>query len=377
MPLARFSCPLVVAIPVRNEAERIGPCLRALAAQQQACLTHVVLLLNNCTDDTAHCVQDLAAQLPFGVSIATRFYPPAVAHAGTARREAMEIAAELAGPDGVLLTTDADAVPATDWLSNTLAALVRGADAVCGRALIDPVDALLIPAHLHRDDAAEIAYATLLDHIHDLVDPDPHDPWPRHTEHSGASIAVRASAWQRAGGIPALSLGEDRAFLAALRRVDAIIRHAPDVTVTVSGRTAGRARGGMADTMARRLIRQDEMLDDSLEPAMHCLRRAQARAALRRLRIRPRTGDERMIAEKQLADYLHVGVQDVAHMAKERFFGMAWEKLEIASPMLVHVPVKRADLPIQHRMAERIVCGLLSPAPSSSLIPTASSPTGR
>ncbi|ATU73021.1 glycosyl transferase family 2 [Gluconacetobacter sp. SXCC-1] len=361
MPPVRFTAPTpVVAIPVRNEAERIAACLHALAGQQGARLAHAVLLLNNCTDATRDMLPALAPHLPFVVHGVERTYPAPLAHAGTARCEAMEIAASLAGPDGVILTTDADGTVAPDWLANTLAAFEEGADAVCGRALINPADAALIPMHLHEDDRMETGYGMLLDRIHDLVDPDPHDPWPRHAEHSGASIAVSVVMWRRAGGLPPLPLGEDRAFLKAVRRVDGVIRHAPDVLVTVSGRTLGRARGGMADTMARRLLRQDDLLDESLEPALTCLRRARARAALRRLRALPRMSGQWGVEMCGLAYQLDLPPAEVERMARAHFLGVAWDSLEQASPALVRVPVRRAELATHHRQARRVVRQLLA-----------------
>jgi hypothetical protein len=159
--------------------------------------------------------------------------------------------------------------------------LRRGADAIAGRIEIDPVEAVLIPSRLHEDDARECAYADLLDQIDAAINPELSDPLPRHTEHSGASIAVTLSTYRRAGGIPPLALGEDRAFFAALRRIDARIRHAPEVRVMVSGRTMGRAAGGMADTIRRRMINPDETLDDRLEPALDALRRAELRRLTR------------------------------------------------------------------------------------------------
>ncbi|CAM2812262.1 glycosyl transferase [Komagataeibacter xylinus] len=351
--------PLVAAIPVRNEAERIGPCLLALARQHAARLSHVVLLLNNCTDATLPIVKALGSRLPFGLHVVERTYPPAIAHAGTARRAAMARAAELAGPKGIVLTTDADALVAPDWLAQTLAAFAQGADAICGRALIDPVEAARLPACLHDDDRAETAYATMLDRIHDLADPDPHDPWPRHVEHSGASIAVRVGLYHRAGGIPAVPLGEDREFLAALRRVDAAIRHAPDVWVSVSGRIAGRARGGMADTMARRMIRQDEMLDESLEPAVSCLHRAQARAALRPLWGNAMRHGSWQARAETLAGQLMLPSATLIETYAEPFFGVAWDRIEAASPLLRRRPVRRAGLAAEHQQAARIVQRLL------------------
>ena len=80
--------------------------------------------------------------------------------------------------------------------------------------------------------------------------------------------------------MPPIPLGEDRAFFAALRRIDARIRHAPEVRVTVSARTNGRATGGMADTIRRRLEKPDEMLDENLEPAVNATRRAELRGLI-------------------------------------------------------------------------------------------------
>ncbi len=350
-----LACPLVVAIPARDEADRIVACLQALGAQEQATLDHVVLLLNNCTDDTAARAREVAPQLPFELCCVERLYPRAFAHAGTARREAMEIAARLAGPDGILFTSDADGVARPDWLAANLRALAQGADVVCGRAEIDPVEALAIPAHLHRDDDAEVAYATLLDRIHHLVDPDPADPWPRHVEHSGASIAVTAAASALVGGVPALPSGEDRGFLHALRRADRRIRHAPDVVVTVSGRSVGRAPGGMAETIARRVLRQDEMLDDSLEPAGDCLRRAEARAALRVLRDARLAGLPDAAALSAYAVRISLPPDLVGRWLEEPCFGTAWARVEAESVSLRRHPVRRAELARHHDEAARII----------------------
>ena len=346
--------PLVVAIPVRNEEERIAACLQALGAQEAASFDHVVLLLNNCTDDTAARARDAARSLPFELCCVERLYPRAFAHAGTARREAITVAAGLAGPDGILFTTDADGAARPDWLAANLRALAQGADVVCGRAEIDPVEALAIPSQLHRDDDAEVAYATLLDRIHHLADPDPADPWPRHVEHSGASIAVTAAACALVGGVPALPSGEDRGFLHALRRVDRRIRHAPDAVVTVSGRTVGRASGGMAETIARRMLRQDEMLDDSLEPAGNCLRRAEARAALRVLWAAP-AGPPDAAALSAYAGEVSLPPDLLRRWLEEPFFGTAWARVEAESVSLRRDPVRRAELARHHDAAARIV----------------------
>ncbi len=338
------------AIPVRNEAADIIPCLRALAAQGGPPLDGTVLCLNNCADDTAALVRQAAPTLPFALHVLDVELTPELACAGVARRMAMDRAAELAGEGGVVLTTDADGRAAPGWLAANLAALRRGADAVAGQADIDPVGAALIPQYLHDIDARECAYAALLDEIVALVDPDPADPWPRHDEHSGASIAVTTAAYRRAGGMPPSPIGEDRAFFAALRRVDARIRHERAARVVVSARTIGRAPGGMADTIRRRMQVVDSCIDDRLEPALAALHRAALRARLRNLwRGEPGT-------PARLARALRMPIANLlrAPCFAEGCFGETWAKIEAASPALAPRRVALADLAQETARALRV-----------------------
>ncbi len=343
---------IVVAVPIRNEEERIGDCLLALALQEGPTRHAIVAFLNNCTDDTAAIIRGLRPSLPCSVHVIERDFPTGLDNAGNARRAAMEHAAGLLGPHGILMTTDADARVSPDWIGANLAALDAGADVVCGRAIIDPLEATLIPDALHADDALECAYADLLDEIHAVLDPDPADPWPRHSEHSGASIAVTKTMFERAGGVPAVPLGEDRALLAALRRVDARIRHAPEVSVVVSGRTIGRAAGGMADTMRRRMIAQDPLIDDRLEPAATCATRAWARGTARRAW----TGIEESAALiGQLAADLRLDPSALAGWMTLRHFGAVWDLIEQQSSVLAREPVTRLRLSAEMAHARRIL----------------------
>ena len=61
----------------------------------------------------------------------------------------------------------------------------------------------------------------LLDDLAGMLNPETHNPPPRHTEASGASLAVSVEAFRRVGGIPAIPSGEDRAFVRALWMIDA------------------------------------------------------------------------------------------------------------------------------------------------------------
>ncbi len=337
---------LVVALPVKDEAERLSASLHALTNQDGMNALSVLVLVNNSTDDSAAIARSFSATAKIPVLVEDVVLREPDASAGGARRLAVHMAAELAGDDGIILTTDADGRVAPDWLRANLRALRAGADAVAGRAVIDPADMI-------ESDARECQYAALLDEISAAFDPDPADPWPRHDQHSGASIAVTVDAFHRAGGIPRVEMGEDRAFFRNLRRIDARIRHDPDVQVVVSGRTEGRARGGMADTLRRRLACPDMFLDDRLETAQ---------VAALRARLRRKT---RLLWADDAADYWAVlalardlGLPSIFVREKLgcRRFGTSWDELETASPVLRRHPVPVAAVSSEIAIA----CSILS-----------------
>ena len=263
----------------------------------------------------------------------------------------MEHAAAHVGEGGILLTTDADAVVPADWVERNVTTLLDGADLVCGRAIIDPVEAALIPKHLHDDDAMECRLSALLDELAWIIDPSEADPWPRHVEASGASLGTWVSAWRRVGGVPPAEIGEDRAFVAALQRVDAWIRHDPAIAVTVSGRSVGRAAGGMADAIRRRMVRQDEFVDDTLEPPANAFRRLTLRARTRSIWERPRP-------DLLLAADLGIEPGLLDHALLRPFFGAAWADIEAQSTLGARRRVRFADLPREIAAAEALLSRL-------------------
>jgi GT2 family glycosyltransferase len=342
----------VVAIPVKNEARHILPCLEALAAQSTPQAFEVVLLLNDCTDGTADIARHASARLPFRLNLDECNLPPARASAGLARRIAMQRAAERVGPRGVLLTTDADSRVAPDWVANNLTAIAEGADAVAGLAEMDAQDAARLPRELIEAEDRVQLLATMLDEIASRLDPDKADPWPRHVQHSGASIAVTADMFRMAGGIPDVPVGEDRAFFRALERVDARIRHCPQTRVVVSGRLHGRAAGGMADTMRRRMCRPDAWLDDCLEPAADTARRVLLRRTARAHWIKCSDRIE------ELARSLGLYPAVVAQCLLAPTFGAAWQTLEEHSPVLRRRLIPAADLEAEIRNAADVLHAL-------------------
>ena len=344
--------PTVVAVPVCNEEERIAACIAAISEQEDVRADDIVLLVNNTSDRTVAVAQNVRLHGSTRLHILERGLPPEAAGAGHARRLAMREAAGLAGPSGILLTTDADSRPDPDWLASNLAEIAQGVDAVAGWVDLDPAEWSAIPLTLHEADARECAYDSLCDEIEAHLDPDPWDPLPRHTQNSGASIAVTVAAYRRAGGIPAAVVGEDRAFLAALRRIDARIRHSPACHVVVSGRTEGRAAGGMADTIRRRLRTPDLLIDERLEPASDCARRADLRRRFRGYYSDPTS------SSTEVASLLALDEGLLRQASEQLTFGTAWTDVEEMSPRLRRRRVAVADLAAEMAHASEI-CALL------------------
>lgn len=285
------NCPAMVAIPARNEAVRIRRCLSALAVQRDRLgaaiepgAFAVLLLVNNSTDRTADAAREAAVELPYPLEIQV----VSLTHdatAGGARRRAMEEAAVRLrdrGNGGVLLTTDADSVVSSFWFAANLAHLEAGADCVAGYIDADPVEIVSHGTAFLARGRREDTYLRLVAEIYALCDPRPHDPWPNHRVSSGASLAVKLSAYDAIGGMPGRALGEDGAFTALLDENGFNVRHALDVTVVTSCRLDGRATGGAADTMRYRRDVPDAPCDGDLESATATLRRAVFRGTLRR-----------------------------------------------------------------------------------------------
>lgn len=251
----------------------------------------VILLANGCIDGTAAVARAAGAaarrRVPgFRLHVVETALPPEAAHSGGARRVAMELArirlASLGAlPDGrprVLATTDADTEVAPDWLAAMLAELARGADAVGGRVVARDLARLPRAARaLYLLDAGYHHLAVAMDA---LLDPEPHDPWPRHPQHFGASLAVTLDAYGAVGGLPAAPALEDVRFVERLVRAGYQLRHSPAVRARTSARPDGRAGDGLARQIARWVAAGDGRW--AVDSAAVVEGWARTRAALRR-----------------------------------------------------------------------------------------------
>lgn len=255
LPPPETACMLSIAIPVCNESEKIEACLRAFTRQVELSGRpvafagfEVLVFANNCIDDTVRRIQWFRDRHPY-LQLHLVDTARLEAHSGniaTARRAVMDAAARrMAERQGLIATTDGDTVAGNAWIAQTRYEL-RHRHAVGGRVI--PVLDSQMPRAFSQGCALQLEhrYRYALVRLEALIDPLEHDPWPRHGNHQGASLALRAGVYQAVGGIPDCTTREDFALYQALVRHDFRFRHSLRVRVATSARRIGRAANGFA-----------------------------------------------------------------------------------------------------------------------------------
>ena len=117
----------------------------------------------------------------------------------------------------------------------------------------------------------------------------------------------------------------------------------------MSGRTIGRAAGGMAETIRRRLSAPDAFLDDRLEPAADCARRARCRAMFRVAYM----GQSAMLPE--LSELTGLAIPTLRPLMTSSYFGTAWEAVEASAPLLKRKRVSVQALKVEMASARSIL----------------------
>ena len=252
----------IVALPARNEAERLPAALLALdrAAARTEGRVCVLVFANGCADETGPLARRLAPALPdIDLMVVEDVLPEAECHAGGARRASVEAArrAFLAGPQDLLFTTDADAQLAPEGLRVARGAFERGADLVLARidCVADPFDpapeaavAWGTPGVLWRHKVRTLAEAVRTGRV-----PCP----PLHDDYGGAGIAIRFAAYDALGGFASVPSNEDKRLVLAADRAGFEVDRACGFAVSVYTRMTGRAVGGMATALAQNALRAE------------------------------------------------------------------------------------------------------------------------
>jgi len=255
-PLA--TCEFCIVVPARNECVRIEKCLSALVRQIDPdgrpidpAKYEVLVLANNCQDKTAVRARAFAGRHPhLALHVVEIDFPPERSYVGCARKLIMDEACRrlflLGRPDGLIVSTDADSFVDPGWIAGIMREVDAGADAVGGRIVADRGERLLLHPAAELTYLRQVAYDFLIAELEDLIDPDPFDPFPRHGNHIGASLAVTAGLYAQIGGLPDVLEDEDKALYKAILRSGARFRHSLAVRVTTSARLDGRVEHGFS-----------------------------------------------------------------------------------------------------------------------------------
>jgi cellulose synthase/poly-beta-1,6-N-acetylglucosamine synthase-like glycosyltransferase len=353
--------PLIcVAIPVCDEIERVGRCVEALSEQRDSSglllgrgQVRVVLMANGCTDGTYEFLLRNLESFRIAVTAYHVRLPETRRNAGFARRMANHAAIELLhAKSGLLFMTDADSVAPPQWIASYWEMLRGGYDAIAGQVDLNPDDSNELLPLLHDRGTLEEQYTLLLDQLDSIVDPIPHDPWPRHYNASGANIAVRLDALRGICDFPIVPCGEDRLLIKMLEAQGRRVRHDCTTRVLTSGRLFGRAPGGMADTLRRRLKVPLTPCDARLEAAQAAYQRALLRKRLREAWINRDlwpSAAELWVRHLKIEDQLAIQAGGYSH------FDDIWQKLEWMAPQLKRVPILPSQLPTEIRNAQQII----------------------
>lgn len=222
---------VVVAVPVRDEEELLGPCLTAIGhavehlGDAAPTMRHVVVVaLDECTDGSAavaarHSVTTVAA--PGG-------------GVGRARDAAIRTGLAAAVSEGADLSrtwvacTDADSRVPRHWLTAQLAFAGSGLDLVVGTVEPDAgADPLVLQAWRERHTLAE-----------------------DHQQVHGANLGIRGSTYVQVGGFAPLRTQEDVDLVARVRAAGHPWVATDRTRVLTSAREHNRVDGGFAAYLA-------------------------------------------------------------------------------------------------------------------------------
>jgi glycosyltransferase involved in cell wall biosynthesis len=250
-----------VTVPARDEEELLPSALRALAEQKTITgdpLDHeryeVILLINNTRDRSRQVAEKFQRLYPtFRLHVVEKHFDKSRSHNGYVRRLLMDEACRRLemreGAHTAILSTDADSQVASNWISRNQEELANGAEAVGGRVIILPCEEALLDPATRAIQRYNHLYWRLVTWMEHCFDPEPHDPWPRHHQHFGASLALTPRTYRLIGRMPPRRYFEDIALYQALIQHDVRLRHSNRVRVFTSARLTGRARFGLSSEL--------------------------------------------------------------------------------------------------------------------------------
>ena len=345
---------LSIILPVKDEAECIVETLTALKDQidpegkeLDKSIYEVLVLVNNCSDNSYELCLHFQEQCPqFRLHICPITIPQDQAHIGTVRKLLMDEACSrlmsLGNGKGIIVSTDGDSQVDAQWIYHILHEMDKGVDVVSGRII--PRDIPLASKWPHLRD---VNYRFLVSRLEALIDPCPADPWPRHFQCYGPSIAVTCEMYNKVGGIKAIPFLEDEEFRKALKRVDAKIRKSPKVKIYTSSRLVGRVAFGFSVQLNQWQQMQSEGLEQFVEDFDSTFLKFKNKRLLRSLWVAFQEGDFEQEKIHIIANSLHLEYQWlVGQMYSKQYFEHLWEEIELQMAAADHPTIKKTKISI-------------------------------
>jgi cellulose synthase/poly-beta-1,6-N-acetylglucosamine synthase-like glycosyltransferase len=225
-----------VVVPACDEEQSVEACLDSIMESLQgsppARSAWIVLVADSCQDRT---VKLARARLRGSGSVVEC----SAASPGVARRlGAQRLLQHFRGHSLERLwiaNTDADSRPGRDWIHHQLSLAEQGYCGVAGIVRVESIGQL----------PAEVVGKLCEDYV---LHPD-----GTHPHVHGANLGIRADAYIDAGGWSDLRLSEDHCLWSRVRAKQWRVASSIGSVVTTSGRLTGRAIGGFADNLRRKL----------------------------------------------------------------------------------------------------------------------------
>ncbi len=331
-PLLRLS----VVVPVKNEAECIQDTLDAIRNQCNPSgdeidhnIFEVLVLANNCTDQTLQICEAYQITYPeFALHVVPITLEGETAHIGTARRLLMDNAyhrlMRVTGDRGIIVSTDGDSQADPTWIYHILAEMDNGVDVVGGRIL--PRDT---PSQSKLHHLRDVTYRLFTSRLESLLDPCVANPWPRHFQCYGPSLAVTCEIYDRSGRLPAIPYLEDEEFRKRLKRIDAKIRHSPNVKIYTSSRLNGRVEFGFSVQLKHwqdMSTKGEQQMVESLDTLIFKLN---VKNSLRKLWASTTLCPALQAELKSIAKALAIDFQTlVTALQDNQYFESFWEQIE-------------------------------------------------